>query len=100
MRSAIMPAVALSLIAVHPAHAQIQVQPAPAGLPLVVAARVIAKAGHPCPRVVSARRMTDGSIAATCANRELYLVASVERVGPVAIRCSAAKQLLGVSCVR
>ena len=82
------------------ANAQINLGAAPGGPPATVAARVIAKAGHPCPRVLSARRMPDGGIAATCSKRELYLVASIDRVGPVAMRCSAAKRLLGISCLK
>jgi hypothetical protein len=90
----------ISAIAIgQPAVAQITLRPAPGGAPTAVAARVIAKAKQPCARVVSARRMPDGGIAAICSNRELYLVASIDRVGPVALRCSEAKRLLGISCL-
>ena len=100
VRYAVIPVLAVALLAVSPAGAQINLRPAPTGSPSAVAARVIAKAGHPCPRVMSARRMADGGIAATCSNRELYLIATIDRVGPVAMRCSAAKRLLGVSCLK
>jgi len=80
------------------ANAQLTFSPAPRGEPKTVAAAVIRKAGHPCPSVASAKRQPDGGITAACSNGELYLIATVNQVGPVALRCSAAKRLLKISC--
>jgi len=83
------------------ASAQIQALPAPKGDPVNIARSAIKTAGHPCPSVSAARRMPDGSIAAACSNRELYLVFRARgATGTFALRCSAAKQLLNVSCLK
>ena len=91
---------AIVVIVSTTAHAQITLRPAPAGKPNVIAAATIKKAGHPCPKVISAVRQKDGGIAAMCSNHELYLVATVDQVGPIALRCSEAKRLLNISCLK
>ena len=92
--------IALATAISSTAEAQITFGPAPAGQPKAIAAAVIKKAGHPCPRVTSATRQKDGGIAAMCSNHELYLVATMQQVGPVALRCSEAKRLLNISCTK
>jgi hypothetical protein len=66
---------------------------APAGDPRLVAAAAIQKAGHPCPRIVAASRLSDRSIAAICDNKEDYRVTTIEALGTVAMRCSAVRRM-------
>ena len=66
--------------------------PAPAGEAKAVAASVIKEAEHPCPKIASAKRVSDGSINAKCSNGETYRVFTVQ-ARPVALRCSAARKL-------
>jgi hypothetical protein len=88
---------AISLVLATSASALVTA-PAPAGPAMSVAATVIHWAGHPCPRVVSARRDSSGGIHAFCSNNETYLVFRVVGVAhTVAMRCSAAASI-GVSC--
>jgi hypothetical protein len=90
---------ALFLLVSVPAGAKLHPLPAPEGNPMTVARGAIKRAGHPCPTVSGARRMSDGSIAATCSNHELYLIFQEKGApGAVALRCSAAKRLLNISC--
>jgi len=66
--------------------------PAPAGEAKAVAARAIAEAEHPCPKVVTATRNSDGSISAVCSNKEDYRVFTLN--GKVLVmRCSEARKL-------
>ena len=69
--------------------------PAPAGEPSVVAQKVIQKDFETsvCSLVVESRRLGDGSIMALCNNGERFRVFSVQSIGPVALRCSAAEKL-------
>lgn len=76
-------------------RAQIAVGPAPSGEPTVVAQTVIQQ-NFPravCRLVIQALRLGDGSIRARCSNGEVFRVARVDPVGPVAMRCSAAVTL-------
>jgi endonuclease YncB( thermonuclease family) len=77
---------------------RISVGPAPAGEPVVVAQWVIHDIFEKsdCPHVVSAARVDDGSITATCNNGQTFRVFWNATVGDVAMRCSAALAL-GVS---
>jgi hypothetical protein len=63
-----------------------------------VAEDAIKDAEHPCGKVTTAvRHPTDGSIIATCSNRERYRVFTMQPINEVvAMRCSAAEKL-GVS---
>ncbi len=74
------------------ALAQLQVDPAPAGEPTMVAQRIITYNEHPCPLVVSATRLGDGSIRARCNNGEVYRVAVMKGI-EIAMRCSAAEKM-------
>lgn len=67
---------------------------APIGGPEQVAAAAIEDAGHPCGEISAAVRVPkDGSILAVCTNGERYRVFTMERVGTVAMKCSAAEKL-------
>lgn len=66
---------------------------APAGDPAAVASVAIAKAEHPCGRVVSAARLGDGSIAAVCSNREDFRITRIPAVGTVAMRCVEVRRM-------
>jgi hypothetical protein len=48
--------------------------PAPPGEAKAVAIRAIADAAHPCPKVKSATRNSDGSVSAVCSNKEDYRI--------------------------
>jgi hypothetical protein len=82
--------------------APITVGAAPAGDAPAVASRII-KANHPsCTRIKAAKRRLDGAIAATC-NGSDFLVFTMfspkeGRAVELAMNCTAAKQLLNVSC--
>lgn len=60
-----------------------------------VATRAIREADHPCPVVLAAQRLSDGSVRAACSNGEIYRVIML-RGDWLAMRCSAAERL-GVS---
>jgi peptidoglycan hydrolase-like protein with peptidoglycan-binding domain len=57
-----------------------------------LAERVIREANHPCPAVLAARRLSDGSLRAACSNGEIYRLMSL-RGQWLAMRCSAAQRL-------
>lgn len=78
---------------IMPAWAQ-QSGPAPSGNPAVVAQRIIHANfdNKDCPLVTKADRLGDGSIKAVCNNGETFRVFSVQAIGPVAMKCSAAVQ--------
>lgn len=84
-------ATALAVLIAATAHAQ-TMGPAPAGDPKVVGARVIAEADHPCPKVLDAVRLNDGSLRAVCSNGEAYRVFAFNGKS-IAMRCSAAAKL-------
>ena len=65
--------------------------PAPAGEPIVVAANALADSVEPCPKVVRARRLQDGSIKAYCNNAEDYRVLMFKGE-PIALRCSVLRK--------
>ena len=51
----------------------------------------IREAGHPCPRVVGAKRLGDGGIRALCSNGETYRISKLREIpDTVAMKCSAA----------
>ena len=86
----------IALLALHLAgNAQMTVGPAPFGPDMKVAAKVIRQSEHPCPKVVQAKRLSDGGIWARCSNGEEYLVASLTHpkhgYTEVALRCSVAR---------
>jgi len=60
-----------------------------------LATRAIREADHPCPMVLAAQRVSDGSVRAACSNGEVYRVMKF-RGEWLAMRCSAAERL-GVS---
>ncbi len=70
-----------------------RIKPAPAGDADTVAMSVIRDAEHPCGNVVTAERVADGSIKAVCTNGEDYRIMTVDGVGPVAMRCSAVREM-------
>lgn len=59
------------------------------------ATRAIREADHPCPTILAAQRVSDGSVRAACSNGEVYRVMKF-RGEWLAMRCSAAERL-GVS---
>jgi len=62
--------------------------PAPAGNATAVATKELSKTEHPCQKVISAIRTSDGSIVATCSNREDFRIFAV--TGEVVVmKCSA-----------
>lgn len=70
------------------------VQPAPKGLPKLVAKAAIDEAEHDCGQVVVARRLPqDGSVIAECSNGERYRVFGMKGKGTFAMKCSAAADL-------
>lgn len=60
-----------------------------------LATRAIREADHPCPVVLAAQRVSDGSVRAACSNGEIYRVMKF-RGEWLAMKCSAAERL-GVS---
>lgn len=75
---------------------------APKGNAKVVSSRIIKYNFPECKRVTTATRMQDGSIRATCDSIN-YLVFTVfnakeGKTIEVALNCTAAKELLNVSC--
>ena len=69
----------------------LHVLPAPAGPAIAVATSAIREAGHPCPRVVGAKRLGDGGIRALCSNGETYRISKLREIpDTVAMKCSAA----------
>jgi hypothetical protein len=77
------------------------VEPAPAGNPKVVAGKIIRDnfTKNDCPAVISAGRLSDGTIKATCSNRESFRVLTLPALGKkpyLAMRCSAVIKL-GIS---
>lgn len=85
-----------------PAAAAPTIGPAPKGDATVVAARII-KANFPsCKRVQNAKRLTNGSIRATCEQAD-YLVFTVfdakdNKTIELAMNCTASKKLLDIAC--
>lgn len=71
--------------------------PAPKGDARTVARQAIDAAPHPCPKVVSARRLNDGSIHAECSNGEDYRIVS-GRGEALAMRCKAVRALGVAGC--
>lgn len=70
-----------------------QVLPAPPGDPKAIGLRVIREAEHPCPKLITAARSSDGSLLARCSNGETYLVFSIRTANKtmdLAMKCSAA----------
>lgn len=67
----------------------------PASEEMRLATRVIREADHPCPMVLAAQRVSDGSVRASCSNGEVYRVMKF-RGEWLAMKCSAAERL-GVS---
>lgn len=57
-----------------------------------LATRVIREADHPCPTVLTAVKLSDGSLRAACSNGEIYRIMSL-RGQWVAMKCSAAQRL-------
>ena len=89
----------LAIFAMASPALAIDVLPAPPGDAAKVATAAIREAGHPCPRVKAATRDRTGGIRATCTNGEVYLVSRIRgAAGVFAMRCSAARKLLNVSC--
>lgn len=80
---------------VQPANAQISIGPAPEGKAAKVAQAIIQDNFDRsiCPAVAVAQRYPDGSIRAICNNDEKFLVFSMDGIGNVAMRCSAAAKL-------
>jgi hypothetical protein len=84
-----------------PAVAAVAVGAAPQGNAVEVAARIIKSNFPDCKRVIKATRQADGSIRATCDNKQ-YLVftmysSSKGKMLELALNCDAAKQL-GIQC--
>lgn len=81
------------------ATAQVSLGPAPAGQAANVAQAIIHDnfEKSACPKVSIAQRYPDGSIIAVCSNDEKFRVFSMDGIGPVALRCSAAAKL-GIQC--
>lgn len=81
------------------AVAQVSLGPAPAGQAANVAQTIIRDnfEKSACPAVSVAQRYPDGSIVAVCSNDEKFRVFSMDGIGPVALRCSAAAKL-GIQC--
>lgn len=76
------------------AGTRMQVGPAPGGEPAKVAVAVLAQNEQECGRVTAAERIPDGSIVAECENGLRYMVFDERSIGPVALNCTAAKELL------
>jgi hypothetical protein len=94
--------IALFTITTAAAAASVTVGAAPSGNAASVASRII-KANYPsCRQVKAATRRPDGAIAATCNGSE-FLVFTMfnpkeNHAVELAMNCTAAKQLLDVSC--
>jgi hypothetical protein len=80
---------ACGLIMAMSAPAWLTFGPAPEGDPSKIAVKMIANAGHPCPILTSAIRLSDYSIQASCANGEVYRITAIDGVN-FALRCSIA----------
>ena len=70
---------------------------APAGDSKVVAMEAINEAKHACPKIISAKRWSNGSITAVCSNGEDYRIFTINRES-VAMKCSAARAIGVKSC--
>jgi peptidoglycan hydrolase-like protein with peptidoglycan-binding domain len=57
-----------------------------------VVLRVLRDTAHPCPSLVRAVRVTDGSLRAICTNGEIYRITQL-RGEWLALRCSAAERM-------
>jgi hypothetical protein len=79
--------------AVHPTnlHAE-SFGPAPKGDARKVARAAIDDAPHPCPKIISAKRLKDGSIKAECDNLEDYRIISA-RGQALAMRCKMVRAM-------
>lgn len=71
--------------------------PAPKGDARKVARAAIDDAPHPCPKIISAKRLKDGTIKAECDNLEDYRILSVD--GQVlAMRCKMVRAMNVSGC--
>lgn len=71
--------------------------PAPKGDARKVARAAIDDAPHPCPKIISARRLKDGTIKAECDNLEDYRILSVDGQA-LAMRCKMARAMNVSGC--
>ncbi len=69
----------------------------PASEEMQIAIRAIRDADHPCPAVVGAQRVSDGSVRAVCTNGEIYRVSRLQGKY-IAMRCSAAERMGITGC--
>ena len=65
---------------------------APLGEPIKIAKTEITKAGHPCPKIKTALRNSDGTISAICSNNEDYRIFSLNSTA-IVMRCSAVREI-------
>lgn len=94
------PAVPSSIKSATPSPPAIPAAPRPVSPPVTVvpneemrlASRAINQAEHPCPAVVAAVRLSDGSLRAVCSNSEIYRVMMFKGEW-LAMKCSAAERL-------
>lgn len=80
-----------------PVHGQVAIGAAPLGEPKIVAASAIRDAGHPCGKVLSAVRRSEGDVRAVCSNGETYRIFTVKGEA-IAMRCSAAAKIGVTGC--
>lgn len=73
------------------------VGPAPIGDTKVVALQAIHEAKHACPKIISAKRWSNGSITAICSNGEDYRIFTINGE-LLAMKCSAARAIGVNSC--
>jgi hypothetical protein len=68
---------------------------------------IFVDAEQPCGKIVSTKRVDNGVIYAKCSNGETYLVGVLKNAPmkdgnkkdvPIALKCSMAKAMLGISC--
>ena len=71
--------------------------PAPIGDSKVVALQAINEAKHACPKIISAKRWSNGSITAICSNGEDYRIFTINGES-LAMKCSAARAIGVKSC--
>lgn len=87
----------LSLIAPTRAVGQAAIGAAPLCDPKTVAMAAIRDAGHPCGKVVSAARRSEGDVRAVCSNGETYRIFTIKGEA-MAMRCSAAAKIGVTGC--
>jgi len=87
----------LAVVAAASAPARMSFAPAPEGDPMTVAAKMISDAGHDCLVVMTAERLEDGSIRASCTNGKIYRLTRVSGLG-IALKCSVAVNVGIVGC--